>query len=419
MNLAWARRQMGGLSGRVAWGLADQALSSLTNFALSVMVARSATARELGAFVFAFAAYVLVVNIGNGLIGEPLLVRYTDAPSGVWSKAASGASGAALSLGVAGGAACILVGGAIGGTQGHLFIALAIALPGLAVQDTWRKLFFVRLQGKLAFLNDLAWGIALVPALVLLETTGRGSVISLTAAWGAAGTFSGLLGCLQAGVLPNASKTREWLRDHRDLSGRFLAELMLLSGVQQLSFFLIGGVAGLAVLGAVRGAEVILGPLFVIIIGLRMIAMPEAALMLKESPLKMRRALILLAVGLSGAAVLVGAFASLIPASVGTMLLGETWPEARPAVIPVALFMAATGASMSALLGLRALQAGRRSLRARLYAAPLVCGGALGGAAQGSPWAAAAGMAAGMWLGVIIWWRQFGLALEENSEGSR
>ena len=47
---------------RAGWGVADQALSSLTNFAVGVFVARQLGPTEFGAFSLAFATYLLALN---------------------------------------------------------------------------------------------------------------------------------------------------------------------------------------------------------------------------------------------------------------------------------------------------------------------------------------------------------------------
>ena len=58
--------------GRLSWGVADQALSSLTNFAVGIVVARSLGIRELGAFSIAFATYLGVhLFYLGGVVTDP------------------------------------------------------------------------------------------------------------------------------------------------------------------------------------------------------------------------------------------------------------------------------------------------------------------------------------------------------------
>ena len=52
---------------RLGWGLADQSLSSLTNFALAVLVARQVSTAGLGAFGLAFTTYTITLGATRAL----------------------------------------------------------------------------------------------------------------------------------------------------------------------------------------------------------------------------------------------------------------------------------------------------------------------------------------------------------------
>src|SRR4026209_149464 len=108
-----------GLS-RAGWGLADQALSSLTNFALGVFVARTVGIEEFGAFSLVFAVYLLVMSVCREFPMEPLQIRYSGTPDNVIRAAARRAVRSVLAIGIA--TLVILLpislvlGGRIGGT---------------------------------------------------------------------------------------------------------------------------------------------------------------------------------------------------------------------------------------------------------------------------------------------------------------
>ena len=65
------------VAGRAGWGLIDQVFSSLTNFALGIVVARTVPIAEFGAFSLAFAAYLLAVNMTRAFPMQPLAIRYS------------------------------------------------------------------------------------------------------------------------------------------------------------------------------------------------------------------------------------------------------------------------------------------------------------------------------------------------------
>ena len=100
------RRRMPGLSSaggpaarRASWGVADQALSSLTNFGLAVVLARGLSPEGFGAASVTFAVYVLALNGSRSLTSEPLTVRHSHLGRADWGRHAADALGAALLLG--------------------------------------------------------------------------------------------------------------------------------------------------------------------------------------------------------------------------------------------------------------------------------------------------------------------------------
>ena len=68
------------VSRRLGWGVADQGVSSLTNFAVNIYIARELGAVQYGAFSLAYVTYSFALNASRGLATDPLLVRfsYTD-----------------------------------------------------------------------------------------------------------------------------------------------------------------------------------------------------------------------------------------------------------------------------------------------------------------------------------------------------
>jgi O-antigen/teichoic acid export membrane protein len=150
---------------RLGWGVADQGISSLSNFALGLFVARSFGASNFGAFTLAFITYTVVINASRGLATDPLLVRYSGKVTRRWRSATAAATGTALVVGVAAGVICILAGLLLPDPIGPVFIALGIGLPGLALQDSWRFAFFACGRGSAAFLNDLFWSVLLIGTL--------------------------------------------------------------------------------------------------------------------------------------------------------------------------------------------------------------------------------------------------------------
>jgi O-antigen/teichoic acid export membrane protein len=407
-------RLSGRIARRVGWGVGDQAFSSLTNFALGILVARAVAPIEFGAFSLAFATYTLALGGSRALATEPLVVRYAGSSAEAHRRAAASASGAALVVGAVGGAVAVLFGATSTGALRQAFLALGISLPGLLLQDSWRFIFFSGGRGSLAFLNDVLWAVVMFPAVAVLLLTDHTSILLLTLAWGGAGTIAGFVGALQSRVVPQPSAALPWFRAQRDLAARYLGEFGALAGARQLSLYAVGGIAGVVAVGAIRAANILFGPIDILVFGVRLVAVPEAVRIVKRSARHLRTACALLSAALSAMSVAWGALIFVLPERIGEALLGQTWSLAHRVAVPIAVMTAAGGISAGMLVGLRALAAARRSFRARLLVSGLQIVGTIGGAAMGDAVTAAWGLAAGVVAGVPVWAWHFKRGLLEH-----
>ncbi|MGW2261758.1 hypothetical protein ACWCXE_28750 [Streptomyces sp. NPDC001780] len=404
------------LAGRLSWGLADQAASSLSNFVVGIYVARSLGPAAFGVFSLAWVTYGVVLSVARGLATDPLVVRFSGVPDASWRGAAARSSGTALGVGATVGAACLAVGLALGGSVGTAFACLGVLLPGLLLQDAWRYAFFAAGTGRKAFVNDLVWGVALVPALVVAARVG--SVAAYLLAWGGSAAVAAAYGCVQSGIRPRPAGVRAWLRDHRDLGYRYLVENVGVSGASQLRAYGLGAIVGVGAVGVVRGAELLLGPFLALLMGLSLVTVAEAARVLRRTPHRLGRFCLLLGGAQAVAALLWGAALLLMPDRLGALVLGDVWGSASALIVPVTLGVAGAGLGTGAAAGLRALAAARRSLRSQLFASACYVIGGLGGAAVAGTSGSAWGVAAATVTASAVWWLQLRSALRERRQNS-
>jgi O-antigen/teichoic acid export membrane protein len=403
---------------RLGWGVADQAVSSLTNFAVSIYIARTLGAVQFGAFSLAYVTYAFALTASRGLATDPLLVRFSGTDLPTWRRAVASCTGTAAAVGLAAGVCVLGAATLLGGATRLAFLALGLTLPGLLLQDSWRFAFFALGRGSQAFLNDTVWAAALLPALVFLRVTGHANVFWFVFAWGAAAAVGAAVGPLQARVVPRLSGVRGWLSRQRDLGPRYLVEGTSYSAAAQLRNYGIGLILGLAALGYVQAASTLMGPFMVILYGMGLVALPEAARILRRSPRRMPLFCVLLSGGLTllglawGVTLLVA-----LPRGLGGWLLGPLWRPTYPLVLPTTLFIMGGCASSGAGMGLHALGAARRSLRAAVLnsAAYVVC--ALVGAVAGGAVGTMRGAAIGTWIGALLYWWQLRTALTEFDNG--
>ena len=408
---------------RFTWGVADQAMSSLSNAAMSLYIARELGATEFGAFSVAYVTYSFVLNASRGLATDPLLVRYSHVEHSVWKRAVQCCTATAAGVGLVSGLACLGVGLVATGITGQSFIALGIALPGLMLQDSWRYAFFALGRGGRAFINDTIWTAMLGVAFEVLRLTHHDTVFFFVLAWGLTANIAAACGPLQARLRPHPSGIREWLAKTRDLGPRYLMENSSNSGASQLRVYAVGFVSGLTAVGYIQEGSLLMGPFFVIFMGISLVTVPEAARLLRRSPQRLRLYCLLVSGALTLLAMLWGMILLVaLPHGLGALLLhAKQWQPVYGLVIWLTIAMMGACAIAGATAGLRALGAARRSLRAMLIASALYLLLGVLGAVLGGALGSVEGTAVATWIGALVWWWQLRIALREyhTSPGTR
>jgi O-antigen/teichoic acid export membrane protein len=400
---------------RLGWGIVDQGASSLTNFAVTLYVARTLGATQFGAFSLAYVTYSFVLNASRGLSTDPLMVRFSGTNMYSWRRAVGRCTGTALIVGLAGAAGVFVATAFLHGTARMAFLALGLTLPGLMLQDSWRYAFFALGRGSQAFLNDMVWLMALIPGLILLRENGSANVFWFILCWGAAGAVGAAVGPLQARVLPKPLKAWEWIRRHRDLGPRYFAENTSNGGATQLRTYGIGLILGLAAVGYVQAAQTLMGPFLVIFMGISLVTVPEAGRILRRSPRHLWLFCLLVGAGLALAGFLWGmALLIALPEGLGQLALKGLWQPTYPLILPLTISVIGACFTAGAAAGLHALGAAPRSLRAMVVSSILFLGCGLEGAALGGPVGAMRGAAVATCIGALVWWWHLLAALEEH-----
>ncbi len=394
--------------------MADQAVSSLTNFAVSLYVAHSLGAVRFGAFSLAYVTYSFVLNASRGLSTDPLLVRFTGAEPRAWRRAVSSCTGTALAVGLVGGAAMLAVAMLLGGTARAAFVAMGLTMPGLMLQDSWRFAFFALGRGSQAFLNDTVWGAAMVPALLALRFTGHETVFWFVLAWGASANVAAAVGPLQARVVPRILDAWTWVVRHRDLALRYLAENTIFSGSTQLRLTFLSVIVGLAAVGYVQAAQTMMGPFLAALMGISLVTVPEAARILRHSPRHLRLFSLLVGLGAALAALAWGVVLLIaLPRGLGDLVLPKLWRPTYPLIIYVTLTVMGSCFTIGASAGLRALGASRRSLRAMIFSSVVLVLLSVAGAVTGGTLGTVRATSVAGGFAVLAWWWQLRAALRE------
>ncbi|GAA4807467.1 hypothetical protein GCM10023200_51370 [Actinomycetospora chlora] len=217
---------------RPVLGVADQLLSSGTNFLTAFVASWALAPTEFATFVVSYAVVTVVLALGRAVIGEVLLAYLPTVPAAERPAIVRSSTGAALVLGIAGSAVC-LAGGAIGHHTLSGLLWLAPWVPVALMQDARRFVFLSQGTPGRALAADGAWAGAQVVVLGLLAfgvpgVSGTGfSVGGLATSWGV-GALAGLLvAAAVGGGSLRPCCPRAWARRTRSLSGWFVLTSVL------------------------------------------------------------------------------------------------------------------------------------------------------------------------------------------------
>ena len=398
---------MSDLVRQAGWGIGDQVLSSLSNFLVGLLIARSVDLPEFGAFSLAFSAYLIAVSVTRAFPMSPLAIRYAAADQASFRRAAAAATGTAFAAGLAGGVVLVAIAAVTGGALSQAFLALGLTLAGLLLQDAWRSTFFASGRGRHAFLNDLVWVAIELPALGIILATASGSVFAIVAAWGGSACVAAIVGILQARLLPRPLRARAWWREHADIASRFIAEAVARVASGQLMGYGVGAVTGLGAVGALRAGQLLFGPIQLVFYGVNLMAVPEASRAAATSLGRLRQAVVVAA----GLLALLAAGWTLVvlflPAAIGEAILRDAWAPARDLALPIGLTFVAGMLGFGGELGLRALAAAGRLLRVTIFTSVLTLVLGIGGAAVGGAWGCAWALFAVAVIGGLLLWLEY------------
>ncbi|MDK1360170.1 hypothetical protein QNO00_07800 [Arthrobacter sp. zg-Y1219] len=375
---------MGGFRRLVTF--ADQGVSSVSNFVAVAVAANVATAADFGQFSLAYAGLLLFLGGQRALVGETLLVRYSQ--SGTLTRQVASASLGATAL-VAVPTILLLLAGALlsGPENARLWLVMAAVSPFVLLQDSLRYLFICQGRPARALLIDGIWAVGSITAMLLTARSG-GELWMVLVWWGIGAAVALAVGLLLARSVPAVPSGIRWLVLNRDFAFRYLAEFATLNASTFAVLYFLVFPLGAAGVGALRAAQLLFSPLNTVFGAIKTAVIPELVRTRGTAAFRSRLLetfgiVLVLSLGW-GAAVL------LLPASAGEFVLGETWHNASELRWPYAVQYLAMVPYTVLLAYFRAAQANRLStlmrgvLAALTLALPLAL--ALGGSAAASAW---------------------------------
>lgn len=360
------------LATRASWNLIDQAVYSLANMLLVIVVGANMGADEFGAFAIGFLIYGIGVAVAKATSGQPLQIHHSADPIEKFRDATSRANGATLAMALVGSAGLVVVGLLLGGPVGIVLLALAACLPGLMVQDNYRMAFFANGTPHLAAVIDIAKAVLQFGFLFALIAMGWTSVGVLTLSWGLAGTLSAVMGAVLLKSWPRLGATLDWFRDKRELVKYLLGMYVLGLGASQLGQLLIPVLGSPRDSGAIRAADTLRGPLNTLGQAALAFAVPEISRRGEMGAAARLKGMYALSIGTGLIAAVYVTALLLIPERLGTLMFNETWAGAQEVLLPMGLLSVIASATSGPGALLLGMGLAKRTFRINVIKAPLL-----------------------------------------------
>jgi O-antigen/teichoic acid export membrane protein len=381
----------------------DQGASSLSNFALAILVAHYSGARELGIFAILTSTYVLSQGLVRSLTSDCLLTR-SETDDGIMSRFERAGFWAALVVATLLAVALLALGGILSDSYTIFFVIFALAFPLMALQDFSRFIGISRHDPAYAIRLDVAWLVLFLLAYLGLRSAGLTSVPWLFGAWCAAGALVGLT-TLRSNLRRGAKGLLEfWVNSERAVGTRFASQFMLVTSWSYVIFYLLVFVISIEAIGLFKLSQLALGPIAVMAAGIQAPLIALAAKRFQVNTRKAVRFLLLAGVAIAVVTLLWTAVVYFAPLHTMTALLGTSWPQARALVPFNGLAFALAGFSGAAFAGLRALRAAKENLRVALIMLPFQFVLCMGGAAMWGARGAVMGLSVGSGMCAVLSW---------------
>ncbi|MFI6858406.1 hypothetical protein ACIBKZ_00665 [Streptomyces sp. NPDC050421] len=368
----------------VVCSVADQGVAALTNILVLVVAARLSTVADFARFSAVYLVFSVLLGVSGAYTGQPLVLR-RGAGDGTRGACRSAVGFTLLVSAVIGGllaAVCAV----LPGETARAAAMLGLVLPVVLAQDTARYAFATLHAQHLALAADT---LRLICVLGALAVQPHGTPASrLVVVWGLSALPALLLSAAVLHRRTAGTPVRlKPLLGKGHLGRRFVVEFGVGNATSQLSVLGLGTVGNPLVVGALRGATTLFGPLNVLFTSATGFGPPLLGRLATD---RLRvRATAALAALLALTAACWATVLALLPGSVGRHLLGDTWPTAAALLPATGSQYAAMAVGTCGLLALRLLDP-RTTLSIQvvfsLAAVAFLAGGYLVGGVMGAAW---------------------------------
>ena len=314
-------------------GVADQVFSSLSNGLILYAVAVVSTAQYFGLISIQLTLLAAALGCLRGAFGTSLLLKAGDGRDEI-RREGSYALTATLLFSPILAASMWLVDT---GDSGTTTLMVAIATPIVLVQDILRYVVIAEGRPHVAALWDGVWFVGSFGLLVCTWMDWHFVNVEFLIGGWALLAFVALIGMGISGqIVPGIKGFGTWLRTDWVHRVRYGVD----SGLDQLAIFvmlaLVAIIVNPTVTAALRGATALLAPVSMLTSSLPLIVVPETA-RTSATPSDVWRKLARVSVITSVASTVAGVIWAVLPDSIGTLLLGNTFGITQEIILWIAL----------------------------------------------------------------------------------
>jgi hypothetical protein len=384
-------------------GAASQVIYGLSNFALFAVISALGSADVLGAASLVYLQALLWMALARAITSEPLLLLpdlLDRRREGSMNGAVAVAVWAALAAGGLTGLAVLVPSLRVG-----VPMAFAVAVPAAVMHDFGRGVLLAERLPQRALQGDALWLVVQVIFTGLLAAAGALTVATAVLAWGAGALVSSSFNLLPSHIRPTSTDAGRFLAEVRGLVPALAGASTVTFVSRNVTYYLIGFVGGVVVLGDLRRSLLVYAPLTALYLGVTASLVPWLARHRTDTGRQVLR----LSLAFAGFSAL-WAIAATALTSAGIPWVSDVIGDDSAVTALLGAALVAQGVATSAVTGLRVL--GRPHLQTTVVSASLVVmgllaivftssGGAKGGAAAlavGNSLEAVLGMSAFMWI---------------------
>lgn len=372
LNGASVGRSLGSL--RFSWGILDQAIISLSNFLMMLLLARALGIRDFGVFSLVVTTLMLITTVQSAVICQPHNVRASRLEGLTYRDFTASTAAAQLSFMVVTSTATAVYGYTAmlnGWSTASLAFALIPTMVAYQLQEFARRILYTEERLRTAAMNDfLGYGGQTFALWFLWLSGSLDSVILSLSTMAAVTGIAAIIGLWSIRQSLVGRVRREIVLENWRF-GRWLGSSAVISWSSTQSYaFLAGMVVGPSAVGTIRAAEFVMRPLGVMLSFLD-ITLPIrfSKLLSTDGPkalyLTVRRLTLLFSIPMLGICVL---FAAIGPKTM-EILYGQEYAQYRWAPTLFGLYYFSFGLSRIVASALRASEQGRILFLATVAAA--------------------------------------------------